>query len=325
MNEFQLLITNIGKKNKLSSNFTEAILRNTENHSLPQKAMQMSRLVRVFPFLIADKVPENNEHMHLIILLLRILEIVMAPKLKTSLLPYLKHLISDFFEVFKKLFPHVNFINKFHHLSHYPDVIEWSGPIALYSCMRYEGNHAQMKQRAQVVHNFRNCPKTVIRINQSTQCAYWGVGDVKLHSVRSEGGYEIAVKDVMSRQGLKNIGFVDNDGVFLTNSVKVNGTYYCNGVVVCLDVTGEKDINLPISGVITEIIVLDANEVYFRCTICESLNHDPAVNAFSIAVDEESDVTCFVNQKNLGHFKPISIWKHMNSDGLFVSLRYILL
>ena len=137
-----------------------------------------------------------------------------------------------------------------------------------------------------------------------TQCAYWGVGDVKLHSVRSEGGYEIAAKDVMSRQELKNIGFVENDDVFLTNSVQVNDTSYCNGVVVCLDVTGEKDINFPIFRVITEIIVLDANEVYFRYTICESLNHDPAVIAFSITVNKESDVTCFVNEKNLEHFKP---------------------
>ena len=148
--------------------------------------------------------------------------------------------------------------------------------------MRYEGNHAQMKQRAQVVHNFRNCPKTVIRINQSTQYAYWGVGYVKHLSVCSEGGYEIALKDVMSRQELKNIGFIDNDDVFLTNSVQVNGTSYRNGLVVCLNVTGENDINIPIFGVITEIIVLDANKVYFRCTICEYLNHDPAGNAFYV-------------------------------------------
>lgn len=81
------------KKNKPSANLIISDIRNINDHSLKQKAMQMWCFLRVFPFLVIEKVPRGNKHMNLILIFLRILEIVMAPKLTVSILTYLRHLI----------------------------------------------------------------------------------------------------------------------------------------------------------------------------------------------------------------------------------------
>lgn len=68
-------------KNKPSANFSEGMLRKHEN-TLNQKGMQMWLLVRSFPFLVYEKVTAtNNECVGLVVLLIRIMELVFAPKL----------------------------------------------------------------------------------------------------------------------------------------------------------------------------------------------------------------------------------------------------
>lgn len=183
-------------------------------------------LLCVFPFLVAAKVPRDDRHMNLILLLLRILEIVMAPKLTNSLMPYLQQTIREFFQVFKKLFADIKFINKFHHMDHYPEYIEAMGPLVHNWCMRYEAKHAPTKERAHVVHNFQNIPKTLIRESQCAQSAMWGAGDVELGFVKSEGGKVVLMEETLSQLELQNLGYVVGDKVFRTNSVRVNGVLF---------------------------------------------------------------------------------------------------
>lgn len=42
--------------------------------------MQIWLLLRAFPFIVAQKIDKGDEHMNLILLLLRIMEIVLAPR-----------------------------------------------------------------------------------------------------------------------------------------------------------------------------------------------------------------------------------------------------
>ena len=313
------------KKSKPSPNFTDANTWNINDHSLSQKAMQTWCLVRVFPFLLTEKVPKGNKHMQLILLLLRIMEIVFAPKISRSILPYLRYLINDFFEVFKKLYPDVNFINKFHHLVHYPDCIRWMGPLTLFWCMRFEVKHGQIKERGQVVHNFKNCPKTLLRVCQCTQSAQWGGKDLKIYSVISQGGKTAQVEDTLSRRALLDLGYEDTDFVFRTRSVKVNGSEYRNELLVCLDAKGSEDINLPQFGVIKEILILEQKKVYLQCSLCETSHFDPDLNAYSIRLGVTNGPTCFILTSNLAYFKSLSIWTVSTSADLFVTLRHIIL
>lgn len=70
----------VERKNKPSANFTVGML-SRKDHTLCQKAAQMWCLTRTFPFLLSEKVQNEDEYMDLIIYLLRIMEIVFAPKI----------------------------------------------------------------------------------------------------------------------------------------------------------------------------------------------------------------------------------------------------
>lgn len=133
--------------------------------------MQMWCLLRVFPFLVSERVPSEHPYMCLLIQLLQIIEIIFASKLTKSLQPFLEELIKDFLENFKSCFPEENYINKFHHMSHYPECIDFSGTLRLLWCMGYERKHGPLKKRGQVINNFKNIQKTLIRVHQCQQSA----------------------------------------------------------------------------------------------------------------------------------------------------------
>lgn len=312
----------VERKNKPSANFTTAMLKKKE-HSLSQKGAQMWLLTRAFPFLVSGLVDPEDKFLQYVILLLRIMELVLAPKLTVSLMPYLKALVREFLVTFKELFPRVNPINKFHNFDHYPECITWSGPISKYNCARFEGKHGELKLRAQNVHNFINPPKTVIRVSQCTQSSKWGAGDVKLHKFHALNGSSIKVEDTVSRNELTTLGYAGDDVVFCSSSFQVDGTAYRTGLYVCLETKTNRVDNLPLFGRITEIIrVLDQN-IYLRTVVCSTNYFDPDVNAYCI--ENDTDIIRFTKVCDLGHFTPFSCWTHPSSEDLFISLRYILI
>jgi len=136
---------------------------------------------------------------------------------------------------------------------HYPDCMLWSGPLQLYNCMRYEAKHNEIKVRAQIVNNFKNPPKTLIRIVQCSQSARWGRGDATTFAVETYNGETINVQDCKSRTYLHTIGYVNDESVFNTNAVKVNGVEFRLCLLVCLEVDKQREDNLPLFGRIDEI------------------------------------------------------------------------
>ena len=155
------------KKNKPTANFSSHVLRNTQDRSLRQKAMQSWCLTRVFPFLVSDVIPlKEDSHFELIRLLLQILSIVFTPKISKEMIAYLEELIIDHTNLFHTLFPDVNIINKQHHLEHYASTILKMGPLTQYWCMRYEGKHNELKEWAHVCKNFKNIAKSLAHKHQ---------------------------------------------------------------------------------------------------------------------------------------------------------------
>lgn len=283
-------------------------------------------LLRVFPFIISGYIndEEDRNHMNLILLLLRIMEIIFALKLTKSLMPYLRALIIEFINLFRELFPEKNLINKIHHMMHYPECIEYSGPLLKQWCMGFERKHGPMKQRAQAVNNFKNAPKTLIKICQSAQSAMWGAGDLKLHSIKCQGGKSTQIEYTLSSTELRDIGYSSNDIVFKTRCVKENGAKYAIGLFVCLHAKQERNVNLPLFGKISEIIVVQESKVFLKVIVCSTLHLDDEVNAFSIEFDE-IDCSTFICTSELAHYRCFSAWKKSTSEELFISFRHILL
>ena len=314
------------RKNKPSANFTPASLSRSE-YSLSQKAAQMWCLIRALPFLLSEKVPEGDKHMKLVIYLLRIMEIILAPKISRSLLPYLKCLIDDFFHHLKDLFPNFDWINKLHHLRHYAEVIEWSGPINQFNCFRFEGKFGEIKLRAQNVHNFKNPPKTLIRISQCTQALKWSNDNVKINRFEIISSKDTSVDSTLSRTHLSNEFFHDEDQIIIAKSVALNGVEFKKYLFVVLETATEGDDDLLLFGRIEEIIVLEENNAFFLTSVCTTNYFDSDLHAYSISLNSVNDFSRFAEASTLPYYKPLSFWTKVapGSKELYISLRHFIL
>jgi hypothetical protein len=76
---------------------------------------------------VGDLIPEGDEHFGLILKLLDIMDVLCCPINALEDTVNLSKMIEEFFATFKILFPDVNPLNKFHHLIHYPEIIDRTG------------------------------------------------------------------------------------------------------------------------------------------------------------------------------------------------------
>ena len=80
-------------------------------------------LARFLPILISDLVPMGNRHWNLYLLLLKIVELVMAPKVTVAIAAYLRQLIQEHHTIFSELYPGYHLTPKLHYMIHIPSWI----------------------------------------------------------------------------------------------------------------------------------------------------------------------------------------------------------
>ena len=311
-------------KNKPSANFSGSSLRNLTDHTLKQKGAQVWCLLRIFPFLFNDLIEQGDEHMELVLLLIRIVEILVAPKIPRSILPYLEEMIVDYLELFRELFPNMPLLNKHHHLAHYPECIRQTGPPVLTWCMRFEGANALLNRHGKVMCNFRNAPKTLVRIGQFQQMETWGHGRYNVKRVSSSQGSSVEVISLVCAQRLKNLGFKDSDKVFSTAEVSVKGTKYRLSMFVCVKTKSRDDGDLPIFGKIKEIIIIHQDLVFFLVSLHIPAGFDPDLHAYPVLKSSPGDRTEFLSIEQLADFKPLSARSSpKESDRVFLSFHHL--
>ena len=134
-----------------------------------QSASQMMALCRYFPLLIADKIPEDDEHWVSYLLLLRICDVALTPLCTQDTIPYLAQLIEEKLRKFVELYPGSRLIPKFHYMIHYPSQIEKFGPLIQSWTMRQESKLSFIK-RCSKRSNFKNITQTAAKKHQLWQC-----------------------------------------------------------------------------------------------------------------------------------------------------------
>lgn len=309
-------------KNKPSPIFSVTSLRNLKDHTIPQKAVQTWCLLRIFPFLVSDKVADDDEYLKLILLLNRINEIVFAPKLHTSILPYLDELIKEHNKLFHKLFGHeVNDINKVHHLTHYPQCIQKSGPLRPLSCLLYEAKHSFYKRQGSVCCNYKNIAKTLINMSQICQTAVWGMDDEVRPKFQCSKTKTVTVENTLSKDHLIAKGLNNATLLLKTKKVEVYNMDYREDSIVAIDSGIATDEGMPIFGKVKEIIIYN-NDIFLLCAECPALWLEESLNAYCFA---ESSQLRLVNTNDLPDSKPFSIWQDYQSEYLYISLRHFLM
>jgi hypothetical protein len=314
------------RKNKPSPNFTMNSVRNINDHSIKQKAMQTWCLVRVFPFLISDKVGEDDPYMELILLLQRIMEIVFAPTINRSILPLLNELINDHNHTFLSLFPEKNMINKHHHLVHYPKCIDMFGPMVHLWCMRFEAKHHMFKRHASVCCNFKNITKTMSRIAQLSQCNHWGYSEnVCDNKLECSNGESVTVNDVIDSEFFIHQGSSLSDLVFVTKKAQFNGNEYVVGAYIVLSSGSETAENLPLFGIIIEIVVMDEKLVFLTVEKVRSTHYEIKYNAFAISHSKKNKQQETVRVEDLADNKCVCAWMAFFYKQHYIHLRHLVM
>ena len=129
-----------------------------------------------------------------------------------------------------------------------------------------------------------------------------------------------SVEFTWSREKLNKIGFVDCDGAYETSSIHIYSTKYRSGDDFPIDpgiLTGN-----PISEKITEILILQIQQVFFLCQYFLVEWLDAALNAYRIS---EIDDVSFINSESLADFKPLSIWYDFQNNEQHICIRRILI
>ena len=93
------------KKNKPTANFSHQSLGNLTSYVIRQTAAQTWCLPRVFPFLFGNKVPSDDPHMSLMVLLKRICVIIFSNVVTERDLTLLEDLIFEHHTLFFYLYP----------------------------------------------------------------------------------------------------------------------------------------------------------------------------------------------------------------------------
>lgn len=107
-------------------------------NSIRQSASQMLLFVRILPFLVGDKIPEENEYWLCFLVLRKIIDLVLSPVSSDSLCTSLKLLIKEHHERFIILYGTEALIPKMHFTIHYPDQIKAVGPMVRTWTIRHE-------------------------------------------------------------------------------------------------------------------------------------------------------------------------------------------
>lgn len=125
-------------------------------------------LFRLLPLLIGLLIVPNK-YWDCYLLLREVVDIIMAPVIRRSWLPYLEEKTTEFLVSFSNLFENRP-IPKMHYIVHYPQLIALYGPLVHLSCMRFEAKHQYFKKLSSVVCNFKNITKTLATRHQMRQC-----------------------------------------------------------------------------------------------------------------------------------------------------------
>lgn len=208
----------------------------SSGNSIGLNSIQTLCLVRNIPLLFGDIVPEGNQNWRLLLLLLQIMNILFSPSLTRGMTVLLKHLIMEHHDLFKQLYPDRTLIPKHHFMIHYPlpACIRKIGPLIHMWSMRFEAKHKVFKN---TLKNFKNITKSLAKKHQMSIAYHWETSPLN-HIEYGPLKPFIVDNEYMDMFARALHTAVPND-IFCTNWVRISGTEYRIGRVICSEIEHE--------------------------------------------------------------------------------------
>ncbi|KAK3913427.1 Cell division cycle protein 123-like protein [Frankliniella fusca] len=315
---------NYGKANqrdKPNLMFDRASLQDAaRNHSVKQNGAQINLLFRALPFLL-DGISENedqmehSDHYQMYMLLMKIFQIAMAPKVPRDVLPLLRRYLEQFRRSWYDVFPQVRPINKFHHIMHLPETLELKGPARQFSCFREESKNCPIKRHIVTCNNFINPQKTSMEQILIFQAKAWGGRDLNvIQKTRFSGKQIKTVRELPCAATLEVMGLPPAGRIQTAKAVEIFGVEYrLNQYLLIIP---ENEDNLPCFGKISAIIRpvnRDQETVLFSVKACTTDGFVERLNAYTVSCNDDAP-NHLIELHDLPHHVPISSW-HQQLDG----------
>ncbi|XP_041474010.1 uncharacterized protein LOC121422851 [Lytechinus variegatus] len=311
------------KKNKPTCLSMERI-RNIQDHKLGEKASQMWCLTRMLPLLIGDRIPQDNLHYEILLLLLQCLDIIYSPVVSIPQTVILKHMIIDHHSHFKLVFPKSRMINKHHHMVHYPMCMRMCGPLVLSQCLRFEIKHNFGKRLAAINCNFRNICKSVAVKHQVMQCAGW-MGKGLREDLECISGSVVTVSSLEGSQSIiESLHLHEDSEIFAASKVTVYGIEYIPNMYL---VTGIDDDDEPQFSRIVVILVpgTTAGEINFVVRRCYNSGFFRHYHAFCVQEMEMCAYSLVRLDDLIDHVPLTALSSYENNSRVYLCPRHSLI
>ena len=280
------------------------------NKKICASASQILLLVRIMPFLIADKIPEDEDHWACFQLLKSICDIVFSPVVTENFCSSLKLLIRDHHLKFVELYGTSSYIPKMHFLSHYPEQMSSLGPMLNTWTMRYEAK-LRFYKRASHLSNFKNIALSLANRHQNWMCYEMSSGHLILNHLEcgplQSNGLIVDESENLQEQ-LKFIipQLKPEATISRPRWIKMEGILYkADNAYVIIDTDGLD----PIFGEIIDILVVSNYNVIFQVIKYQTLFFCAHYHSYAVKATFEQLLFSNLSSFDIHH-------GHKLSDGL---------
>ena len=287
---------------------------------LKLSASQSLLLCRIFPFLIADRIPEDNYNWSVFLVLRHIVDIVMCPELSIDTCAYLKSLVIEHHAAFIEAYSEEKVTPKFHFLLHYPEQIKMIGPLIRSWNMRNEAK-LNIFKRASRLGNFKNIAFSLAQRHQRLQC--WELASDSLLKSHLECGPSkisadtstVHVQPVQICEDLESLLGSDvspDTVVSQPDWVKSDGILIKPGAYFIIGTNGLH----PMFGKVINILVI-LDSVILQVSHMKSEYFDSHYHAYVVSHSSHKSLISFHNLKF-----PSVLHGHKRNSTIFIYLKY---
>lgn len=286
--------------------------------ALRSSASEMIVLVHILPFLIGDKILENEDHWACFLQLRKIIDIVLSPIVTENDCSSLKLAIKDHHTKFVQLYGCSSYIPKMHFLVHYPEQILNMGPMVHSWTMRYEAKLSFFKQASQIG-NFKNISFTLANRHQHWMCyemasrklldAPLECGPNRLSSI---GIVKEETDDIQKSLHELIVGLSPETSIFHPRWVKKDGILYKpDNAYLIVGIDGID----PIFGHLDDILIAANHLMIFKVSLCKIVYFDDHYHAYVITTTSNQKLYTELLDYNVYH-------AHKLYNGTYLTLKY---
>ena len=284
--------------------------------SLRSTSSQILLLIRILPFIIGPKVPEDNDHWKCFLLLRKIIDIVLCPTTSKSLSASLAFLINEhhglFFSLYGKCIP------KMHFIVHYPKQMLALGPMIRTWTIRHEAKLNFFKQLTKL-DNFKNICFSMANRHQRWACYELANGSILSKPIEcgpGKGPSTLLNETNDIKEGLLQLMDISlQSTVFHPNWVRKDGILYKDDVFL---ITGSDGLD-PLFVQLAELLVVGGDMVVFVVHPCITLYFDSHYHSYVVEVETRKVLTSDLADPNVLHGRKINGLTYVGLKYFFVS------